>query len=310
MASDAQAAAVIAAFRSPAPVPPPPPRPGGGGPHRGGGAPRMYGSRQVRWVARRPAGTLPPPRPPRRVGPRPIPRYAYLPRWGLLDSPDAADQTPNVRARLGAALTTALQIAGAAFVASTCAHLLQYLLLVVNRSTTLPGWLIALSTVLVLASGALAIAGYVYATVIFVRWLLAVRSGVFADRGFFDPRPRWQIIPLAAIPLVNVAGAALLLHEPAATLDDVARGAALAHLRKLWVGWAVVNAVAVATVITWWVGAASGSIQTGANALFMVVLCAAVSAAFAYWAASRLPSVFSPTAAPEKVPAHRWVVVG
>ncbi len=71
----------------------------------------------------------------------------------------------------------------------------------------------------------------------------------------------------------------------------------------------MVNVIAVLTGITWWVGAASGSIQTGANALFMVVLTAAVSAAFALWAAHRLPAVFSGSSADQKVPAHRWVVV-
>ncbi|QUD82400.1 DUF4328 domain-containing protein [Gordonia polyisoprenivorans] len=314
VASDVEATAVVAAYQQspsapprPAAYSPPARQPSGTRPPSG--PPRMYGGRRVRWVARRPADTLPPPRPPRRTGPQLIPRYVYLPRWGLVDTPVTEDEPRNSPARLGMALTGALQIAGAAFVASTCAHLLRYLLLVINRSTTLPGWLIGLSTVLVLAAGLLALAGFVYTTVVFVRWLLAVRTETYGARGFFDSRSRWQSIPLAAIPLVNVAGAALLLREPAEMLDDVARRAARTRLHKLWVGWTVVNAIAVLTVITWWVGAASGSIQTGANALFMVVLTAAVSAAFAFWAAHRLPAVFSGSSAEPKVPAHRWVVV-
>ncbi|WP_246007839.1 DUF4328 domain-containing protein [Gordonia oryzae] len=314
MASDVEAAALVAAYQQ---SPSAPPRPAAyrpparqpSGPRPPTGPPRMYGGRRVRWVARRPDDTLPPQRPPRRTGPRLIPRYVYLPRWGLVDTPVTEGEPRNSPAHLGMALTGALQIAGAAFVASTCAHLLRYLLLVINRSTTLPGWLIGLSTVLVLSAGLLALAGSVYTIVAFVRWLLAVRTETYRVRGFFDPRPRWQSIPLAAIPLVNVAGAALLLGEPAEMLDDVARSAARIRLRKLWVGWTVVNTIAVLTVITWWVGAASGSIQTSADALFMVALTAAVSAAFAFWAAHRLPAVFSVSSAEPTVPAHRWVVV-
>ncbi|WLP92771.1 DUF4328 domain-containing protein [Gordonia sp. NB41Y] len=277
------------------------------------GAPRMYRSRHVRWVARRPADTLPRPRPARVRIPRRIPRYIYLPTWGLYDAP--IDETESTRdsTRLGAALTTAFNIAGAIFVASALAHLLRYLLLVINRSTTLPGWLIAISTALVLVAGLFAIGGLVYATVVFVRWLIAVRADTYADAGHLEPRRRWQMIVLSAIPLVNLVGAPLLLHEAVAMADggptgpNGVDGRSRDRLVRLWVGWAVVNAVAVAAAVTWWVAAASGSIQTGANALLLVIVTAAVSAAFAYWAARRLPALFT-AEAHQPAPARRWVV--
>lgn len=277
------------------------------------GAPRMYRSRHVRWVARRPADTLPQPRPARVRIPRRIPRYVYLPTWGLYDTPIDETESSRGSTRLGTALTSAFHIAGAIFVASALAHLLRYLLLVINRSTTLPGWLIATSTALVLVAGLFAIGGLVHATVVFVRWLIAVRADTYADAGHLDPRRRWQVIVLSAIPLVNIVGAPVLLHEAAAMAaggpagPTGVDGQARDRLVRLWVGWAVVNIVAVTTAITWWVAAASGSIQTGANALLLVIVTAAVSAAFAFWAARRLPRLFT-AEAQQPAPARRWVV--
>lgn len=319
VADDAQASVVVAAYhesvRRPVPAPvvtqAPSIRPSVAARpvSSRAGAPRMYGARPVRWVARRPADSLPSPRPPRRPRVRRIPRYVAVPQWGLVDVPVTADDTPSVTTRLGAALTTALQITGATLVSSALAHLLRYLLLVVNRSTPLPGWLIAISTVLVMVAGVLALGALVYTTVVFVRWLLAQRAESYAGCGFTDPRPRWASIPLAAIPLINVVGAPLLLYEAAAMATGSAEmpAAVAARLRKLWVAWAIVNAVALAAVLTWWIGAASGSVQTGADALVLVTVSAAVSAAFAFWAAPRLAGAMSP-AGEAAVPVQRWVI--
>ena len=71
----------------------------------------------------------------------------------------------------------------------------------------------------------------------------------------------------------------------------------------------VVTVTAVLALIARAVAWGSDSVQTGANALTMVILSAAVSAAFAFWMARRVPVLFdAATAVP--VPKRRWVAVG
>ncbi|MGV9670601.1 DUF4328 domain-containing protein [Gordonia sp. NPDC003504] len=298
VADDVEASAVVARYQQSGPPPPPPP------PIRS--ASHIYGSRAVRWIARRPADTLPPPPAPHRAVSHRIPRYAYIPQWGLLDAPVSPDDGPSATTRLTNALAGGLRVVGLVLVASAVIHLFRYVLLAINRTSTLPEWLITFSTILVLVAGVAALGCYVYATVVFVRWLLAKRTEAYAAAGYLDPRPRWMSIPLAAIPLVNVVGAPLLIQEAAVmTGGSDARGSS--RLRTLWVAWVLVNAVAVLAAITWWVAAESGSIQTGANAVLMVVISAAVSAVFALWVGPRLIAIFDRTHV-DAAPHRRWVV--
>lgn len=279
-------------------------------------APRMYRSQHVRWVARRPPESIPPPRPPRRNQARLIPRYVYLPAWGLIDRPvsSAGSATVDKPTRLGAALTSALQLVGATLAASVVAHGLRYILLIINRTTPLPAWLITVSTALILVAGVLALAAFAYVTVIFVRWVIALRADAYGRLDRADPRRRPWLVVLAGIPLVNVLGAPLLLHEAAAMREGGPAGATGVtgvlrdRLVQVWWAWVIVNAIAVAALITRVVAWQSESIQTGANALVMVILSAAVSACFAYWAARRLPSLFD-TETVERIPDKRWVAV-
>lgn len=267
----------------------------------------------MRWVARRPPETLPAPRPRTPTGPRPIPRYRVIPRWGLHDSDvttghDAA-AGPSPRERL----TASFLVVAAALAASALAHLLRYILLAVNRSTPLPGWLIVISSALLIVAGVAALLAFVGATVAFTRWLVQLRTERYRAIDRLDPRRRLTVVVLAAIPLVNVPGAGLLCREVA----DLPTAAGLASdaydrrrrgLTRMWVTWTLVNAVAVLTCIVLCVAAASGSIQTGANGLLLVVISAVISAVFAYTAAHRLPALFDEAQA-QPVPATRWVAV-
>ncbi|GAA1482301.1 hypothetical protein GCM10009624_27410 [Gordonia sinesedis] len=274
-------------------------------------APRFYRSGHVRWVARRPAETIPPRRPQRPRGPRPIPRYVYLPTWGLRDriAPTSDDADARDAREL---LVLAFHVAAAALGVSAVVHLLRYLLLLVNRSTPLPQWLISISSALVIAAGVVALGAFIFGSVAFVAWVRDVRAVAYRAADRREPRRTWFVVVLAAIPLVNVVGAGLLLHEAAAVRSDAwssrgATGVPRDRLTRLWVAWALVNALAVVTVVTLWVANRSGSIQTGANALLLVALTAAVSSVFALWAARRLPRVFGDEDAP--VPTRRWVAV-
>ncbi len=271
----------------------------------------MYRSRNVRWVARRPPESFPQRRQQVYRGPRLIPRYTYLPRWGLRDDPIDEHRLDAPAERASETLRSALVMCAGALAASAVVHLLRYILLVINRGTPLPSWLIVASAALVILGGLVALISVIGALVAAVRWLIAVREHAYRHRGRRDPRPLWQIIVLVGIPVVNVVGAPLLLHEAANAAADNWRergvaGITRAALDRLWVAWAIVNALAIWAAITWTVSLASGSIQTGADALALITISAAVSAAFAFWASRHLPNVL---VAVEPVVKKRWVAV-
>lgn len=279
---------------------------------------RLYRSRHVRWVARRPPEAIPTIRRPEFVArPRYIPRYVYIPQWGLTDGGltdgglGNATGGPTAASRggaLSAALTRALHVMAAALGLAAVAHLLRYVLLIINRSTPVPAWTDLVTSTLVIFGGLLALGCFVYTTVVFARWVMAMRTEAYRCVDRRDPRPRWQIVLLAVVPLVNVLGVAVLLHEAAHVRTDLDGDRTRRRLTRMWVAWAIVNALAVAAIVTRVVATWSGSIQTGANGLVAVTVSAAFSAVFARWLADRLEVTFA-TSQQDPVPARRWVAV-
>ncbi|MGV9709755.1 DUF4328 domain-containing protein [Gordonia sp. NPDC003424] len=259
-------------------------------------------------MARRPPEAIPPRRAARPSGPRLIPRYVYVPHWGLRDVPlsEVAESSPSEH--LAAALLRALQVLAVTLGISAGAHLLRYLLLVVNRSTPVPAWTDMLTTLLVLFGGIVSLFAFAYATVVFVRWIIELRSDAYRRHDRRDPRRRWVVALLAGVPLVNVLGAGLLLHEVTAMRDDLDAAMTRDRLTRVWVAWAIVNGLAILALATRVVAWRSGSIQTGANGLLAVAVCSAVSAVFAWWLARRIDSIFAGVRQ-EPVPERRWVAV-
>ncbi|ANY21636.1 DUF4328 domain-containing protein [Gordonia terrae] len=275
---------------------------------------RLYRSRNVRWVARRPPEAVPARRGPvGRRGPRLIPRYVYVPTWGLHDEPTTADaahqKLDDSRSRLGLALV----LAGSALTASALVHLVRYILLVVNRDRPLPEFLIIASDWLTVFVGVVAFLGFVLATLAFMRWVLELRADTYASAGLLDPRRPGWVAALSGLPLVNLIGAPLVLQEVAAHRvgQDPSLDADLVgrRLRKLWVAWILVNVAAGAAIVARLIAWRSDSLQTGANALAMVIVSTAISAAFAFWMARRVRTLFGAAAA-APVPTRRWVAVG
>ncbi|MFE0749769.1 DUF4328 domain-containing protein [Gordonia sp. NPDC058843] len=275
---------------------------------------RVYRSRNVRWVARRPPEAIPARRGPSgRRGPRLIPRYVYLPTWGLHDEPAEADTAHQKLEGSRARFALTLVLAGVALGASALVHLVRYILLVVNRDRPLPEGLIVASDWLTVFVGVVAFLGFVLATLAFMRWVLELRADTYASAGLLDPRRPGWVAALSGLPLINLVGAPLVLqevaahrvgHDPALDADLVGR-----RLRKLWVAWVLVNVTAGAAVVARLIAWRSDSLQTGANSLIMVVVSAAVSAAFAFWMARRVRTLFE-VAAAAPVPTRRWVAVG
>lgn len=245
----------------------------------------------LRWTADRPAEARPAPCASRPSAPTPTPRYAYLPRWGLADHGSGSDEAERAEGDdRGQVLTRTLHAAVYALGGAAAVHLLRYLLVVVNRSTPIPVWLDLLSSAAVLVFGVCAVVSMVFGLVAFVRWALAQRTAAYAEAHRRDPRSVVGQVLLAAVPLVNVVGAPLLLAEAALCRADGA-GRAVERIKRLAVGWAIVNLVALVAV-GYRIGAAAGdSVQVSADALAIVTISFAVSAWFCHWAAPRLVSI-------------------
>ncbi|WP_203802402.1 DUF4328 domain-containing protein [Mycobacterium heckeshornense] len=254
-----------------------------------------------RWIAVRP-GPPPPPRPRRRpLGP--TPRYAAMPRWGLVDRPDLvagrASPLPSgptaakVRATL---LTSIVVLAIAALV-----HLVRYVLLVINRSTLLNPIVAAAALWLGVLASLAALATVVFCAVVLVRWLIARRAAAYGYRRRPDPRPEKTMWAGCLVPLVNLAWAPVYVIELANVEDTHAR------LRRpilvWWAVWVGSTAVSMWAIATSRAHDAQGIANNTLTTAFAYLLAALTVAAIA--------KVFEGfERKPVERPTHRWVVVG
>ncbi|EGD54142.1 hypothetical protein SCNU_15509 [Gordonia neofelifaecis NRRL B-59395] len=247
----------------------------------------------LRWVADRPVEARPTSAPVRVVEARPTPFYRFIPRWGLSDVPPVTAQeglereTPDV----SETLSRTLRLTSYMLAAAAVAHLIRYLIAVVNRSTPIPMWLDLLSGAAVLVFGVFAFVAMLVSLVAFVRWLIPTRAEMYRAADRRDPRPTRNRILLAALPLVNVVGAPLLLTEAALSGDRAE--SAVDRIKRLGLAWALVNVAALVAVgyrIAAWT---SDSVQVSADALAVVTFSLAVSAVFAHWVGPRLITVLT-----------------
>jgi len=269
----------------------------------------MYRSPHVRWVARRPPETFPPPRPAPLPDARPIPRYTYLPAWGLYDRPAVNEDSSDPARGRGGALVATLRATAIALAVTAGAHLVRYVLLAINRSTPIASWLDTLSIVLVWAAGVIALGFFAAAAVAVVGWLRHARAHAYRRHHRLDPRKPWQIAVYAAVPLVNLVGAPVLFRELITQRDDIDQARAGEVARRTAAAWVVVNIAAVAALCTRFVASRSESLQTGADGLWLTIISALLSAGFVWWALPRLIGALDGERR-ETAPDRRWVQVG
>ncbi len=282
----------------------------------------------------------PPPPPRRRRRPLgPTPRYASIPRWGLLDrvAQDSGPGRVRREAPTPERIRTAFFVAAVALGAAALVHLLRYLLLVINRNTLL-NWVVADGAALlsVLASLA-AVAAVMTVAYLLTRWLIARRAAVFEHAGRSESRSRWALWAGTLLPPSAAIVLAISFAVVAATTGHSASWALMAAcvtfccLPLLASAWALVYVVELAktedhyhqfrqVIWGWWllwltsgVTSVFASITSGAqdsqgianNTIAMIV--AYVIALAAVLATSKLFEVFERK--PVERPAHRWLIV-
>ena len=254
-----------------------------------------------RWIAVRPGS---PPSPTRRRRPLgPTPRYAYIPRWGLVDHIEPAGSSRQgiagggvpsrvlERLLLGTIITLAI---------TACAHFLRYALMVYNRGALIPRFVASVSNGLVLVSVALACAVVVATAWFLTDWMIARRAETYRELGFHDPRGAWEIRALCLLPIANIVGIPLLLLE-------------LAKIENRWyrqyrniVWWSVLWATTWLLVLVTRVARDSVTVQGVAdNALFTAIDYAV--AAVAAWSLRRVYEGFTVPEGHHR--AVRWLAV-
>jgi hypothetical protein len=255
-----------------------------------------------RWIAVRP-GAAPPLRRRRRpLGP--TPRYAVIPRWGLVDRFGPADTEqqpapprtgPSVAAVRATLIATMVVLGIAALV-----HVVRYALLIVNRSTLLNPLVAGVATWLGVVVSVAAIFMVVAGAVMLTNWLIARRAAAFSFHGRGEPRRLWALRAGCLVPLINLAWAPVYVIELAVAEDRLAR------LRRpivvWWIVWIFSTAVSVFSIATSFTrdvqGIADNTVTTTVAYLFAVA--AMLLALQVFLGFERKPV---------ERPARRWVIV-
>jgi hypothetical protein len=243
----------------------------------------------------------PPPRRRRRpLGP--TPRYAVIPRWGLTEHFETAEQVqaparvgPSIAAVRATVIATMVVLGVAALV-----HLVRYVLLIVNRTVLLNPWVAGVATWLGVAVSVIAMFLVVASAVVLTNWLIARRAAAFAYRGHPEPRSLWALRAGCLVPLVNLAWAPVYVLELAAVEDRST------WLRRpivvWWLVWLASTAVSVLSIATSFTRDAQGIADNTVTTIvaYLLALAALLLAMKVFGGFERQPV---------ERPAKRWVIV-
>jgi hypothetical protein len=202
-----------------------------------------------RWIAVRPGAAPPPRRRSRPLGP--TPRYAAIPRWGLVDQFEALELQGAAAPRSGpsvamvrATLLGTMVVLGAA----ALVHVVRYALLIVNRSVLLNKVVAFAATWLGVLASVIALFMVVVSAIVLTNWLIGRRAAAFAHHRRPDPRPAWALRAGCLVPLVNLFWAPVFVIELAGVEER------LKWLRRpivvWWIVWFLSTAVSVFSIAT------------------------------------------------------------
>lgn len=254
-----------------------------------------------RWIAVRPGP--PPPQRRRRRPLGPTPRYATVPRWGLLDRVAAPAAGTEHTARKNASpevVRAALLAAAGVFALAAAVHILRYLLLLINRTTLLHPWIangVLLMGVLVSLA---AIVAVIVTAALLTSWLIGRRAAVFRHHGQEDPRPEWALWAGCMVPVANLVWAPLFVIElaHAEQTQTPQRG----PITMWWIGWVFSTAITGWAI---WTSTATDAQAVADNTVAVIIAyLAGLAVLLLLW---RVIDGF--VRKPVDRPLHRWVIV-
>ncbi len=254
-----------------------------------------------RWIAVRPGAAPPPRRRQRHLGP--TPRYAVIPRWGLVERFDAAELEQQAQPRSGPSITalrTTLIATVAVLGLAALIHIVRYALLIINREVLLNPVVAWAATWFGIVVSVAALFMLFATFVLLTNWLIARRSVAFKHVGRQEHRPLWALRAGCLVPFVNLAWAPVFVLELASVED------ALARLRRpiavWWTVWVLSTAVSVFAIATSFTSDAQGIADNAVTTIvaYLVAMATMVLVGRVLLGFERRPV--------EK-PAKRWVIV-
>jgi len=253
-----------------------------------------------RWIAVRPGAA--PPQHRRRRTLSPTPRYAGNPGWGLVEhfTPAGPATAEEVHGPSEAAVRATLNATAIVLAVAAAAHILRYVLLLINRDMLLHPIIAGIGFWLGAAAGVAAVIAVIGAAVVLTGWLIARRRSLYAYLRIEDPRPVNALRAGCLIPVVNLLWAPVFLIETAMAEGLYTR--LRKHLITWWVLWVASTIVTIFAIATSFTTDAQGIADNTVTTIFAyLVALATVVALF------RVYDGF--VRKPVDRPAHRWVVV-
>jgi hypothetical protein len=190
--------------------------------------------------------------------------------------------------------------AAAVFGLAALAHILRYLLLLINRTVLLPP-LVANGTLLmgVLVSLAAMVSVIVTAAVM-TSWLIGRRAEVFGYLGHDDPRTEWELWAGCMTPVVNLVWAPIFLIELAHAEQSQAR--LRGPITMWWIGWIFSTAISAWAI---WTSSATDAQGIADNTVTVIIAyLAGLAILLLLW---RVFDGFDRKSVQRSL--HRWVVV-
>ncbi|MFE7744059.1 DUF4328 domain-containing protein [Nocardia sp. NPDC057455] len=232
--------------------------------------------RNYRWVARKPdhRGRRTQPRARSATQSR-TPRYAQIPRWGLIDPPpQAGGAVRRPLGRLTDSVAVVLVAAAGVFGLAAVAELARYGLLLHNRTRLIHPAVLAVSDAFVIGAGVLAILLSLLAASSAVGRLIEIRQAAYAAVGRSDPRSPRTLVLGCLIPVVNLLWPGIFLSEVAVLHGDPRARRAV---RIWWAAWVFGGLVAAAALL--W--RTADSLQAEADGVLFTASTDVVAAAVA-----------------------------
>ncbi len=263
------------------------------------GPPRLPAG--YRWIAVRPGAAPPARRRSRNLGP--TPRYAFIPRWGLVERFDTAQLEQQAEPRRGPSITAlrgTLVASIAVLGLAALVHIVRYALLIINRDVLLNPVLAWSATWFGILASVAALFLLFATFVLLTNWLIARRAAAFKHVGRQEHRPLWALRAGCLVPFVNLAWAPVFVLE-LANVEDL-----LSRLRRpvaiWWVLWVLSTAVSVFSIATSFTTDAQGIADNTVTTIvaYLLAMATMVSVGRVLLGFERRPV--------EK-PATRWVIV-
>ena len=167
-----------------------------------------------RWIAVRPGAPPPPRRVKRPLGP--TPRYATIPRWSLQDhvvAPPPEQQQPTASRVSTRMVRRTFAVTLVAFAVAAFVDVVNYALLLVNRSTLLNPIVAGAATWAGVAISVVAFFSMIAMAIVLTNWLISRRALAYARNGATDPRPVWQLWLGCLVPVVDLFWAPVFVIE-------------------------------------------------------------------------------------------------